>query len=150
MPNAAKSRVRLGSLKDRGAVTARVLQRRPIYSAQPLREARGYRRRRRRRSINSKAAPANNAKPLVAVAGSISGTATAVAEAVPASPTTIMVTLLPSKKSRVVVIAFILFTPLKQCQFICGQARTVRSNSPNLFCIRPSVPEIRLERARLV
>jgi hypothetical protein len=37
-----------------------------------------------------------------------------VAEAVPANPTTSIATLLPSKKSRDVVIVFILFTPLKK------------------------------------
>ena len=59
------------------------------------------------------------------------------AEAVPANPTTIIATLLPSKKSRDVVIVFILFPPLKQSQFICGEARTAR-------CERPKRPSIRL------
>jgi hypothetical protein len=93
----------------------------------PPREDRGYRRRRPRRSINSKTAPASNAKPLVAVAGSISGTDDTTAEAVPANPTTIIATLLPSKISLVVMIAFILFTPLKQSQLICVEVRTAHS-----------------------
>ena len=112
----------------------------------PLREARGYRRRRRRRSINSKTAPASNAKPLVPVAGSISGTDDTVgtaeddtvgtAEAVPAKPITIIARLLPNKISRVVVIAFILFTPVKQSQLICVKGRTGRGNSPKHLSIR--------------
>jgi hypothetical protein len=69
---------------------------------------------------------------------------------VPASPATIIVTLLPSKRSRVVMIAFILFTPLKQSQPICGEVRTVCGMSPKRPAIWLLVPSIRLEGARLV
>jgi len=72
------------------------------------------------------------------------------AEAVPANPTTIIATLLPNKKTRDVVIVFILFTPLKKTQLICVEARTARSKSPKRPFIRLLVPRIRLRRARFV
>jgi hypothetical protein len=88
--------------------------------------------------------------PLVAVAGSISGTVGTVAEAVPANLTTIIARLLPSKKSRDVVIVFILFTLLKKSQLICVEARTASARVRSVLPIRLLVPRIRLKMARLV